>query len=812
MSNPASSSNWIIEGFLEKGKHFRNMRYFYMSDRGKLCYCDAPTQPVKQTLYITDNTLITYEDSKRICRLSNVLPSDISKQYFLAAPTAGEYARWKNAFRRVLSSTASATAQREYDRAVLHFLDRIRDAFNMALAVLVTDDSFASPDRQRTTNMDSNDSSSASALLRMGSARVGPSEKSLWVDRLTKFPGVSSTPEIALSRLAANGAAHPVGNKQQLYSGAVISFADAMLLQSQLIAEQGQAMPRVVIRILSLALRSAKGGPRADEEEEEGNAVAESLFDTSLPTGSRVISACAAFQAERERLAESRLSSMWRKAMLTCGAAADGMMMPPIDVHTVVRHLISPQWIVPNLIVDVLHDALIAFLSQQDTRFSTEPGAGMCGLQNLGNTCFLNAALQCLLHTPQVKRFLLMSKLDPRASAASGGGEGAGSTRARGTAEPMLTKQLVALATKVWTKPHASVDPSAIRAEFDRVTFGRFTEEEEHDAHEALLALLDGLHDELNASSAQSLPYRALPDHLGRHCSGSGESREVLSEDQLAKIWWDHHLERNKSIVQSLFHGQIRQSITCLHCSSVSYCCDPFQFLMLSFPTVAGSEEQDRSSGGTHKEKSSGAGDREEDDAAVDLESLIAKYFAQEILQDSVRCGKCEKIRQCRKQLVMTRAPTYLIMCLKRFRSNKYGQLVAKNDKPVSIPHELDMSPFTTPSCNAAVPSSSSAEASHGSGRHSRTHSSLSSSDSEASSCGGGPSDPFALPFGLQSYQLYAIVHHAGSLSSGHYYATCLCRGKWFLFNDSSILPLQPGWEDDAASTSYILLYRLRRV
>ncbi|CAN0256607.1 unnamed protein product, partial [Discosporangium mesarthrocarpum] len=35
------------------------------------------------------------------------------------------------------------------------------------------------------------------------------------------------------------------------------------------------------------------------------------------------------------------------------------------------------------------------------------PVAGACGLVNLGNTCYLNAAVQCLSHTPLVRAYLL---------------------------------------------------------------------------------------------------------------------------------------------------------------------------------------------------------------------------------------------------------------------------------------------------------------------------------------------------------------------------------------------------------------------
>jgi ubiquitin C-terminal hydrolase len=250
-----------------------------------------------------------------------------------------------------------------------------------------------------------------------------------------------------------------------------------------------------------------------------------------------------------------------------------------------------------------------------------------------------------------------------------------------------------------------------------------------------------------------------------------------------------------------------------MHCGAKSYCCDAFQFLMLSFPSSRSSSEAEESL------PSPAAAPADGNDDAVSLESLIATYFAEETLgvKVEIKCEPCKVVRPVQKSVAVSRAPSNLIICLKRFRSNNYGQLIAKNGTPVSIPFQLDLSPYMTRgSASDATAARSAAAAAPQRQHHLRTssgqlHRSSSASDNDTAD-GSTQSDPFADPRPSAQragcYQLYAVVHHGGNVSSGHYYATCLCRRKWYVFNDSSVREQDADWLEHAASSAYLLLFK----
>ena len=95
----------------------------------------------------------------------------------------------------------------------------------------------------------------------------------------------------------------------------------------------------------------------------------------------------------------------------------------------------------------------------------------MRGLINLGNTCYFNAALQCLLHIPRISNHFTATPYD---------------------GECEFTKLYSSLVAEYW---RASENPKALRTEplvrAFQGHFKRFTDDEEHDAQEAVLCIID---------------------------------------------------------------------------------------------------------------------------------------------------------------------------------------------------------------------------------------------------------------------------------------------------------------------------------
>uniref|UniRef100_A0A8C7ZL18 Ubiquitin carboxyl-terminal hydrolase n=1 Tax=Oryzias sinensis TaxID=183150 RepID=A0A8C7ZL18_9TELE len=184
--------------------------------------------------------------------------------------------------------------------------------------------------------------------------------------------------------------------------------------------------------------------------------------------------------------------------------------------------------------------------------------SGLCGLSNLGNTCFMNSAVQCLSNTPPLTDYFLKDKYTDELN--EDNPLGMKGEIARVYAE--LIKQL-------WSGKYSYVTPRPFKTQVGRFA-PQFSGYQQQDSHELLAFLLDGLHEDLNR--IRKKPYIQLKDANGR-------PDKVVAEEA-----WENHIKRNDSIIVDIFHGLFKSTLVCPVCAKVSVTFDPFCYLTLPLP------------------------------------------------------------------------------------------------------------------------------------------------------------------------------------------------------------------------------------
>uniref|UniRef100_A0A8D0AWA8 Ubiquitin carboxyl-terminal hydrolase n=1 Tax=Sander lucioperca TaxID=283035 RepID=A0A8D0AWA8_SANLU len=184
--------------------------------------------------------------------------------------------------------------------------------------------------------------------------------------------------------------------------------------------------------------------------------------------------------------------------------------------------------------------------------------SGLCGLSNLGNTCFMNSAVQCLSNIPPLTEYFLKDKFTEELN--EDNPLGMKGEIARVYAE--LIKQL-------WSGKFSYVTPRPFKTQVGRFA-PQFSGYQQQDSHELLAFLLDGLHEDLNR--IRKKPYIQLKDANGR-------PDKVVAEEA-----WENHIKRNDSIIVDIFHGLFKSTLVCPVCAKVSVTFDPFCYLTLPLP------------------------------------------------------------------------------------------------------------------------------------------------------------------------------------------------------------------------------------
>ncbi|KAJ7399050.1 ubiquitin specific peptidase 4 [Pitangus sulphuratus] len=136
----------------------------------------------------------------------------------------------------------------------------------------------------------------------------------------------------------------------------------------------------------------------------------------------------------------------------------------------------------------------------RDSASLSQPG--LCGLSNLGNTCFMNSALQCLSNTPPLTDYFLEDKYEAEINQNNPLGM-------RGE----IAEAYAELIKQMWSGRQSHVAPRMFKTQVGRFA-PQFSGYQQQDSQELLAFLLDGLHEDLNR--VKKKPYLELKDANGR--------------------------------------------------------------------------------------------------------------------------------------------------------------------------------------------------------------------------------------------------------------------------------------------------------
>ncbi len=401
------------------------------------------------------------------------------------------------------------------------------------------------------------------------------------------------------------------------------------------------------------------------------------------------------------------------------------------------------------------------------------------GLMNMGNTCYMNAALQALAHTDTLLAYLM----DNNTSIAKDINNTAldeivkeeelkkkelldtfdiEDSKVTQKVATSLTQQLRILFTHMWESPNVFLHPMSMRIAIIR-QLPFFANNFQHDSHDILFALLNKIHDETKAdrgkicrimSDSDTNLLNTIKEMRSAYIKSGithdekvsiiAKTKELVEKD--ADAYYNALLMceiedrfsskvNGFSKIDEIFKVILLNIIECTTCHNISA---KFEFennINLAMQIIGNTNDNNE----------------------IHLNTILEKYTNFEALTDNNKyeCDYCNEKRDAMQRTLIYHASDKLILLLKKYDNNS-NILRTK----VKYEHNLDISNYLYKPQK-------------------------------------------------QTYELYATLTHIGNVNGGHYYAYCKnpLKQQWYECNDTNVMPV--GANDVLESNSYVLLFQM---
>lgn len=415
-----------------------------------------------------------------------------------------------------------------------------------------------------------------------------------------------------------------------------------------------------------------------------------------------------------------------------------------------------------------------------DKERKRETAHGLAGLVNLGNTCYMNAIIQCLSSLDYFRNYLITNEFfeDLKNKTVRNLAAKKRAVQEKGRAHAIeitskevsdiikitVTYQLYKVLKRMWTE-NCEVVPDSLK-----FIVGEHNEEfkgyKQNDSHELLNLVLEQIDEEM--SESVKIKFNKLPEDVLKLIQIHKKFTKIMNSDcsdeqkVLEKKMYEDYCDNNRktalilqshmywikimgnkySIISNLFTGLYCSQIRCDTCNNITSTFESFTSISLQIP----------------------------DNGSETLGNCLKEFSKSELLikEEKFKCEKCRKLVNATKRIFVWESPKILIIHFKRFKN--IGRRIQKINTKIEYPiKNLRLNQCSSPLYPLEV-----------------------------------------------SYNLQAVCLHHGSYSSGHYVAYCKnsLDNNWYHFNDNNVECIP---EDRRASAltsqhAYILFYVQNRL